>query len=276
MHQHILSMAEVLAGYDVVSQLYSHVPPLSLWRAWEYIAYQRYILPEPVLDIGCGNGQFFRLVWPQLGEVVGVDMEARVAEMARQSGVYREVHITPAHQLPTFAEGFASAFANCALEHMDHLSEVLKGIYCSLSPGGYFLFSVVTDKYLQWATLPKLADKIGEPARAKTLQAEFEAYHHLVNPLPVEVWVKRLEEAGFEVLEHIPILPELTSYLFLFLDNLWHVRQPDGELGHLLHPFLTTLPHFPQAFGQILTGVLQMEKDWSTGSGAIFWTQKKK
>lgn len=275
MKQILLSEADVLSGYDTVSQLYPHIPSLVLWRAWEYAAYQRYTLSEPVLDIGCGDGRFFRLIWPQSGEVIGVDMDAYIAEMARQSGVYREVYVIPAHQLPLPGQNFASAYANCSLEHMDHLPQVLKGICQSLFPGGYFLFSAVTDKFLQWASLPLLVDKIGEPQRARTLQAEFEAYHHLVNPLPVQVWIECLEEAGFEVLEHTPILPELTSYLFLFLDHLWHVRRLGGELGDLLYPYLTALPRFPQAFRQILVGVLQMEKDWSIGSGAIFWARRK-
>src|SRR6185503_14601243 len=109
MKQSQLSLAEVLAGYDAVSQLYPYVPSLLLWRAWEYAAYQRYSLPEPVLDIGCGDGRYFQLVWPQIREVVGVDMDPGVADAARRSGVYRAVHETPAHQLPTPQAHFASA-----------------------------------------------------------------------------------------------------------------------------------------------------------------------
>lgn len=111
--------------------------------------------------------------------------------------------------------------------------------------------------------------------RAESVQAEYEAYHHLVNPLPVALWMKHLERAGFKVLEHVPIMPELTSRLFLFLDHLWHVRRPGGELGNVLRPYLESLPNLPPSFRQILAGVLQMEREWSTGSGAIFWAQRK-
>src|SRR5712691_2122802 len=222
MKQSLLSLEEVLIGYDAISQVYPHVPSLCTWRAWEYAAYQRYTLPEPVLDVGCGDGSFFRLVWPQLRDVVGVDMDASVADGARRSGVYREVHVAPAHQLPVLPESFASAFANCSLEHMDNLPAVLESICRSIRLGGPFLFSVVTEKFLEWATLPLLVDQIGELQRARALQVAYEAYHHLVNPLPPQVWREQLEKAGFEVVEHIPIVPELTSRLFLFLDHLWH------------------------------------------------------
>jgi SAM-dependent methyltransferase len=274
MKQSILSLNEVLAGYDAVSQLYPHTPPMSLWRAWEYAAYRRYALAEPVLDVGCGDGRFFRLMWPHVHDVTGVDISAAVVEAALQTGVYRTVHVVAAQQLPVPPERFASAFANCSLEHMDHLSEVLACIREAVRVGGFFLLSVVTEKFVEWAALPLLANLIGEPRRAHFLQAEYEDYHHLVNPLPVEVWVECLERAGFEVLDHTPIIPEMTSRLFLFLDHLWHVRSPTGELGDALHPYLATLPNFRQGLRQVLAGVLQLERNYSIGSGAVFCTRR--
>lgn len=271
----VLSPDEVVAGYDAVSVLYPYVPPLSIWRAWEYAAYRRFALPEPVLDIGCGDGRFFQFVWPRVQDVVGVDVDAGVVEAARRSGVYREAHAVPAHRLPVRPETFASAFANCSLEHMDHLPEVLRNISGGLRRGAPFLLSIVTDRFLEWAALPRLIEAIGEPARARALRTEYEAYHHLVSPLPAESWIERLDEAGFEVLEHVPLLPELTSHLFLFLDHLWHVPRPGGELGDVLHPFLTTLSDFPAALRQVLMGVLRMERDWSTGSGAVFRARRR-
>lgn len=189
------------------------------WWAWEYAVYQRYVLPEPVLDGSCGDGCFLRLVWPQIFDVIGVDVDPGAADMAQRSGIYSKVHIAPAHALAFEPERFASAFANCSLEHMDHLSEVLNRICRSLRPSGSFLVGVVTDKFLEWAMLPLLMDYVGEAACARALQADYEAYHHLVNRLPPEAWVEHLEKAGFEVLEHTPIVPELTSRLFLFLDH---------------------------------------------------------
>jgi len=276
MKQVILSADEVLGGYEAVGQLYPYIPPMSLWRAWEYAAYRRYRLAEPVLDVGCGDGKYFRLIWPQIRDVIGVDMNPEVALAAKQSGVYREVHVAPAHRLAIHSGRFASAFANCSLEHMDHLPMVLEGICGSLSPGGTFLLSVVTDKFTEWATLPLLVNQIGQTERARSLQAEYEAYHHLVNPFPPTVWAEQLEKAGFEVLEHIPIIPEMTSRLFLFLDHLWHVKTSYGEIGDWMHPYLMTLSNFHQALREIFHGTLQMERDWSVGSGAVFSVRKNK
>lgn len=275
MKLNLLSPNEILAGYDAVSRLYPYIPPMNLWRAWEYAAYQHYKLTEPVLDVGCGDGNFFRLVWPNVSDVLGIDMDASVVQAARRSGVYREVHVAPAHQLSVQAGSFASAFANCSLEHMDHLPEVLASISRSVRTGGPFLLSVVTDKFLEWATLPLLVDWLEQPERAQTLRAEYKAYHHLANPLPVERWAEHLEEAGFKVEEHVPILPEVTSRIFLFLDHLWHVPRSDYEIGSWLMPYFEALHDFPAAFRDVFAGILRMERDWSTSSGAVFWTRRK-
>jgi hypothetical protein len=39
-----------------------YVANTDIWRAWEYAACYSFTLPEPVLDVGCGDGYFFRLV----------------------------------------------------------------------------------------------------------------------------------------------------------------------------------------------------------------------
>lgn len=274
MKQIHLSADEVLEGYDAVSQLYPYCPPMSMWRAWEYAAYQRYQLAEPVLDVGCGDGQYFRLIWPTLKEVVGVDIDPGVADSAKRSGVYTDVQVMPAHQLSLPAGSFGSAFANCSLEHMDNLSDVLKGIFRCLRPGGQLLLSVVTDKFLEWSALPLLIGKMGESQKAQSLLNEYKDYHHLVNPLPPNVWLMHLRQAGFEVIEHVPILPEMVSRLFLFLDHVWHIRQADGEFGDDLICRLAMLPSFPQAFRKVLTGILEMDPDWSLGSGAVYYARR--
>jgi SAM-dependent methyltransferase len=264
---------EVLSGYSAVSQLYRYIPSMVIWQGWEYAAYQ---LSELVLDVGCGDGRFFRQVWPRIRDVVGVDIEPGIVEAARRSEVYRRVHMAPAHLMPVQSESFASVFANCSLEHMDRLPEVLNSVWRSLRSDSLFLLSVETDKFLEWATLPLLVDQLGESEQALILRTQFEAYHHLVNPCPLEVWTEHLEKAGFEILEHIPIMPEMTSRLFLFLDHLWHIRRPGGELGDFLHTYLVRLPDFPQAFQQVVAGILQAEQDWSAGSGAILWARKSR
>lgn len=274
----LLTRSEVLAGYDAAAALYPHIPPMATWRGWEFAGYRRYALPEPVLDVGCGDGRFFRLLWPGVRDVTGIDLDPATVEASRRSGVYREVHVAAAHEMEFPPGSFASAFANCALEHMDHIDRVLANVSRSLRPGGAFLFSVVTEKWHDWATLPLIVDLAGAADRARDLKREHDAYHHLVNGFPAAKWAGLLADAGFDRVEHVPIVPEVTARIVTFFDHLWHLPRPNapgGEVGSELHPILVSLPDFPGGFRKVLEGAMQMERDPATGAGAIFWARKR-
>lgn len=271
MPSQLLSAQEVLDAFDAVAELYPFLPSLSLWRAWELAAYRRLpALAEPVLDIGCGDGRYFRLVWPEARRVVGVDQDPAVAALARNSGVYQTVLEEPAQRMSIEPERFASAFANCSLEHMDGVADVLRGIARALRVGSSLVMSVVTDKLVEWSMLPLLVGRLGDSGRAEQLRAEYQRYHHLVNPYSAEKWIALLEEAGFDVKVHIPIVPEMLGRVFLTLDELWHVPHEGGELGQGMYGYLRRFPEFDRGFRQVLGGVMQMEREPAIGCGAVF------
>jgi SAM-dependent methyltransferase len=272
---HLLTAEQVLHGYDRVAQLYPYVPPLSHWRGWEYAAYQRYRLNGRILDLGCGDGRYFQLIWPRAKDVTGVDKDPTVADLGRQSGVYRDVHVSPAHQVPEPSGTFDHVFANCSLEHMDHLDSALAEIHRCLKPGGSLLCSVVTDRFIQWSLLPRLVSMAGFDGASAKLEEDFLNYHHLVNPLPVEEWQQRFANAGLIPKEHIPILPKFNSGIFLLMDCLWHVKRPGwGEMGDTIYPFLAANRNFSSAFRNVVAALLDMETDWQDCSGAVFLARK--
>ncbi|MEM1239924.1 MAG: class I SAM-dependent methyltransferase [Cyanobacteria bacterium P01_H01_bin.26] len=271
----ILSNQEVLAGYDAVCELYPYVPPLSHWRAWEYAAYQRYQLAGRILDLGCGNGKYFRLLWPNAEDVVGVDIDPKVAQVGKQSGVYADVHVAPAHQVPEADESFDHVFANCSLEHMDKLDQVLDDVYRCLKPGGSLLCSVVTDRFITWSVLPYLVSSAGFDQAAMVLRNEFIEFHHLMNPLSLGDWKDSFIRADLVPENHIPIVPKHNSGLFLMMNNLWHLKRIEGgEIGDVIHPFLLGNSNFPSAFRKVFEGFLEMETEPNDCSGAVFLCKK--
>lgn len=266
---------EVLRGYDAVCPLYAYVPSLSHWRAWEFAAYQKYALDGRCLDLGCGDGRYFSLLWPRADDVVGVEIDPVVAKLGEDSGVYRQVHVAPAHCVPEPDASFDHVFANCSLEHMDHLDAVLTEIHRCLKPGGSLLCSVVTERFVEWAMLPNLVAEAGFAAAASALRADFVNYHHLMNPLTVEQWAQRFADVGLLCEQHAPILPKWNSGVFLMMEGLWHLkREGAGEFGETIHPFLMQNPRFPHAFRSVLAGLLEMETDRQDCSGAVFLVRK--
>ncbi len=270
-----LSIDEVMNAYHDVSTLYPFAPSMSIWRAWELAAYRRYKLPGPILDLGCGDGQYFKLVWPSIKDVVGIDIDSSIIDSAVASGVYTSVLETSAANMSIADSSFNSVFANCSLEHMDDLDSVLANVRRVLRPNGAFLLSVVTDKFLEWVTLADIASLLDGPARGSSIINHYSSYHHLVTALPPERWVSRIESAGFNVLEHTPIMPELVSRLDLFVDCLWHQPDTGKEFGAKLHESFKSIPHFPEVLGDIVKALLVAEKSATVGSGAVFYAKRK-
>jgi len=272
----VLTASEIEEGCREVARLYPWVPSLILWRGWERAAYRRFSLVEPVLDIGCGDGRFFRWMFPDCRDVVGVELDPGVAHAAMASGVYRHVHQRAAHDLPASEERFGSAFANCSLEHMDRLPRVLSGIHESLRPGAPFLCSVVTDRFVQWSPLPLVLEAAGAPERAREVQRGHERYHHLANPLPRAGWRGAFETAGFTVEQEIPIVPELTARLFLFIDQFVHLPRGAGEWHEPLSAYLQRFPAFHEGFVRILSDLLTVETNWEDALGMVFWLRSRR
>jgi SAM-dependent methyltransferase len=271
-----LATAEILNGYDAVAELYPHVPPLSLWRAWEYAAYRKFKLNGRVLDVGCGDGRYFQLIWPHITRAVGVDMDPAVVALAKQSGIYEAVHQTVANAIPEPSASCDHAFANCSLEHMDHLDAVLSEVSRCIKPSGTLICSVVTNRFVEWAMLSKLVRLAGYDAAADSLQKAYEDYHHLANPLTVQGWQDAFGRAGFAVDTHIPIIPSYNGAIFLLIDALWHVRRADGgEIGENFYQAVSGNASFPKGFKKIFDGLLTMETDWSDCIGAVFQCRKR-
>lgn len=272
----LVEQDEVLRGYDVVSVIYPHVPPLSMWRAWEYAAYQHYCLAEPVLDLGCGDGRFFKLIWPGTRHVIGLDHQIDVVRAAKATGVYREACVSEACNLPFSEAQFSSVFANCSLEHMNRLDEVLKSVHRCLRPNGNFLVSVVNERFVKWNPLPLLLEQICGQQIARNLVEEHVSFHNL-KLRTTQNWTECLWDAGFEVLEYLPIVPEVTCRFFLTLDHLWHIPCPGrkGELGEKLFEYFIKLRDFRRNFRNVLAGILSMETNRNETGGSVLWCQKR-
>ncbi len=271
----ILEENEILKAAEAVEEIYPRVVPIVFWRAWEVAAYSHTHLQEPVLDLACGDGRLFKFCWPEIKNVTGIDHDMHSCEQARASGVYKDVHQVPAHQLPFDDESFASMFSNCALEHMDHIDQVLAESYRVLKSGGLFIASVVTDKLVEWGMLPLLSKLFQAEKKGQILWQEYENNHQLHNPFSQGEWIMKMEKAGFQVLEHIPIAPEPAGRIFMLFDELWHLKLDEtSELGQPLHTYLSQLPNYSNGIQNIMRGLLQLSLHPSVGAGMVFIAQK--
>jgi SAM-dependent methyltransferase len=269
-----MEFQEILDAFDTLEGIYPRVLPITMWRAWELAAYRHFRLSEPALDLACGDGSFFKLTWPDVRDVIGIDIDPSAVEAAQKSGVYRKVYNASANKLPFEDHLFDSIFSNCALEHMDDVEGVVKEAHRVLRPNGVFLLSVVTNHFLDWTPIPFLTQVLGVPERWVTIREEYERYHHLRNPFNTEKWKKIFEDAEFVIEESIPIVPDTFARVFLLFDQLWHIPYQETEVSTILYPALLRLPDYSGGVHDILRGLYKLSANDGQGAGIVFALRK--
>jgi SAM-dependent methyltransferase len=189
----------------------------ALLRSIEARFYQEIHLPEPVLDLGCGDGHFSSVAFNSPLKV-GLDpWESSLREAARKRS-YQFLLQAQGNQIPLVDEAFASVISNSVLEHIPDIQPVLSEIARVLRPGAPFFFCVPNHNFLPSLSVAKFLDKVRLGVLGVAYRNFFNriSRHHHCDP--PEVWIDRLENAGFRI------------------DRWWHYFSPRMlhvmEMGH--------------------------------------------
>jgi SAM-dependent methyltransferase len=170
----------------------------ALLRATEARFYQDLHLPEPCLDLGCGDAHFASVAFDH-PLTAGIDPWRLPLKEARGRGAYRVLAQAVGGALP-FATGyFASAVSNSVLEHIPDLDPVLADLARVLRPGAPFVFCVPSDHFLEFLSISGGLRRAGLGVAARAYEAFFNRisrHHHCDSP---QVWHERLVRAGFAV-----------------------------------------------------------------------------
>jgi len=116
---------------------------LALMRAVECDHLSRLPFQRPILDAGCGDGTFARVLFN--GQIVdaGVDADEREVRRAQRTRCYGELQVGRLESLPFESERFATVFSNCVLEHIPDVESALREIHRVLRPGGWLMLSEI-------------------------------------------------------------------------------------------------------------------------------------
>jgi SAM-dependent methyltransferase len=176
-------------------------------------AVKRLGLTGPILDVGCGDGLFARMAYPDQ-QSWGVDINPSEVQRAQQSGTYATLICGSICNIHLPSEFFHSAIANCSLEHVPDISSALKNIASSLRQGGEFVMIVPTPDWDQRLLTAELMNRVGLKSLARaygdTLNNVF-AHIHLYQEAR---WREILAAAGFETVRCEPIALRDTSWAF--------------------------------------------------------------
>lgn len=170
-------------------------------------------LPEPIIDIGSGDGTFVQIALPGK-QIFGIDPRVDDTREAAQRRVYAGLCVANGAALP-FADGsFAAAISNCVLEHVEPLDQTLCEVARVVRPGGPFVASVVGDRFARELLGTWLLDRLGFDGSRYGRWFNRIAYHY--NTLSREEWSERFERAGFTVEICRPYLSSAALKLFDF------------------------------------------------------------
>lgn len=197
----------------------------------------------PVLDVGCGDGLFTSLAYPEV-DAWGIDVNEREAARAQASRAYRQVlcqSVTDGETLP--AHFFSTCIANCSLEHVPDIQAALRNICGALKRGGLFYLIVPKSEWTRTLPINRTLRRIGlgdvANAYGAALDGQF-AHHHLYEP---ERWIELLTEAGFVDIEHEPLgsdgsqrafeawlVPSVAGYVNKVLTGRWVIAERTRKL----------------------------------------------
>lgn len=194
---------------------YLKIAPLShaLWRAVEAQELAKYPLKNPVLDIGCGFGEFGGVFFSSQVEV-GLDINEKEILEAATSGKYKKTIAADARNLPFKNNSFKTIISISTLEHIPNNAKVFKEAFRVLSPGGVFMFTVPTEKLFNSLVVVKILNALG----LKNLSYLYyrvlnKAFKHVFLP-PEKTWLDLSKKAGFQIEDVHGTLSPLALYVW--------------------------------------------------------------
>ncbi len=206
---------------DVI--LWRHLSSLpyfrALLRAVEDRFYQDIKLPEPVFDLGSGDGHFASVAFEEK-LAVGLDPWVAPTLEAKGRDVYRLLILGEGSHIPFPSGYFGSVISTSVLEHIPEIEPVLAEAARILRPGGKFVFCVPNHRFPEMLWGRRVLNKIGLEKLGTLYSQLFNKIARHAHTDSPDVWGKRLTQAGFE------------------LEDTWDYFPPDAltvlEWGHPL------------------------------------------
>lgn len=185
--------------------LWRHLTGLPYFRAMvravEDRFYQGLELPEPVLDLGSGDGHFASVAFDH-PLTVGLDPWWAPLIESKQFNAYRMLVQADGGIMPFATGQFASAVSNSVLEHIPHVDVVIQETARVLKPGARFIFCVPNHRFPELLFGRQFFDGIGLKSAARSYADFFNRISRHQHCDSREVWEERLTKAGFSIDQH--------------------------------------------------------------------------
>ena len=179
---------------------YLRVAPaaLALWRAIEARHAATVEMVRPILDMGCGFGEFAGIFFSEPVEA-GLDVRFDDLRRAQSSGTYSLLTLADARRMPFPNESFATVMSLSVLEHIPRNQEAVAEAYRVLQRGGLFVFTSPTPKLSDFLFYNRLLGKARLSGLGKRYADLLNRALAHVSLLSESDWLSLLTQAGFQI-----------------------------------------------------------------------------
>ena len=190
--------------------------PLALERVVEGKIYNKYPFETPILDIGCGEGVFAKMLFQ--GRIdTGIDLNTKEIKRARELGAYNELIVCQGDAIPKPDNSYKTIFSNSVLEHIPKLDLVFQEIHRLLVPGGRFYFTVPSNYFDQYTVANTLLTKFGFHFAAKKYRKFFNNFWKHFHYYSLLQWKELVLRHSFEIIDAYTYNPRKLCLLNDFL-----------------------------------------------------------
>ena len=185
--------------------LWQHLKTLPAFRALlrsvEARFYHQINLQEPVLDLGCGDGDFAQHTFNEYGKQIQIGLDPWIGPLRHSvdANIYNLALQADGGRMPFKDGGFKSAFSNSVLEHIPNIQPVLNETSRVLSPNGIFVMTMPNHRFTELLGGALLLERWGMGHLANRYRTFFNTISRHAHTEGVEWWAARLAMAGFEV-----------------------------------------------------------------------------
>ena len=167
----------------------------ALLRAVEADFYRGLPLPQPVLDLGCGDGHFAEVAFDSRLHM-GLDPWWGPLREAGGRQWHRWLTNADAGAMPFASASYAAVVSNSVLEHIPDIDPVLREVSRVLAPGGWFHFCVPGPNFRVFLSVARFLDSVRLGRLAEQYRRLFDRISRHRYYLTPEAWGERLTSVG--------------------------------------------------------------------------------
>jgi SAM-dependent methyltransferase len=179
---------------------------MAMERAIECEVQARNSWPSPILDIGCGDGFFARILCEDKIDT-GIDPQSSEIERARESGAYHELIVCYGDKIPRPDGSYNTIVSNSVLEHIPDLVPVLKEANRLLAPEGRFYITIPSDRLERATAVARVLSAVGLSSLAAYYGKFYNRFWRHYHAYDDAGWRKLFDQADLEVIEHFAYVP---------------------------------------------------------------------